>query len=147
MPLVEDDDVVEEFPTKAANHPLHIGILPRRARGRDDLIDAQAFNPSRNPLTDNAIAVSNQITWSRIERKRLNELLCCPLGRRVFRGVEVDNSPSIMGQDDEHEEHPKCRGRYEKEIDSNEILDMLIEKGPPAGRRRFVSTGSVLLHR
>jgi hypothetical protein len=106
MPLVEDDDVVEEFPTKAANHPLHIGILPRRARGRDDLIDAQAFNPSRNPLTDNAIAVSNQITWSRIERKRLNELLSCPLGRRMFRDVEVDNSPSIMGQDDEHEEHP-----------------------------------------
>jgi hypothetical protein len=106
MPLVEDDDVVEEFPTKAANHPLHIGILPRRARSRDDLIDAQTFNPSRNPLTDNAIAVSNQITWSCIERKRLNELLSCPVGRRMFRDVEVDNAPSIMGQDDEHEEHP-----------------------------------------
>jgi hypothetical protein len=106
MPLVEDDDVVEEFPMKAANHPLHIGIFPRRARGRDDLIDARAFNPSRNPLTDNAIAVSNQITWSRIERKRLNELLSCPLGRRMFRDVEVDNSPSIMGQYDEHKEHP-----------------------------------------
>ena len=91
MPLVEDDDVVEEFPTKAANHPLHIGILPRRARGRDDLIDARAFNPSRSPLTVNAIAVSNQITWSR--------------------------------------------------------NDMLIEKRPPGGRRRFVSTGLGLLHR
>ena len=85
---------------------LSIALLPGRARGRDDLIDAQAFNPSRNPLTVNAIAVSNQITWSRIERKRLNELLSCPLGRRMFRDVEVDNSPSIMGQDDEHEEHP-----------------------------------------
>jgi hypothetical protein len=61
MPLVEDDDVVEEFPMKAANHPLHIGIFPRRARGRDDLIDTQTFNPWRNPLTDNAIAVSNEI--------------------------------------------------------------------------------------
>ncbi len=106
MLLVEDDDVVEELPSKAANHPLHIGNLPRRARGRDDLIDAQAFNRSRNPLTVDAIAVSNQITWSRIERKRLNELLCCPLGRRMFCDVEADNSPSIMGQDDEHEEHP-----------------------------------------
>jgi hypothetical protein len=49
---------------------VRIGILPRRARSRDDLIDAQAFNPSRNPLTVNAIAVSNQITWSRIDRYR-----------------------------------------------------------------------------
>ena len=83
MPLVEDDDVVEEFPTKAANHPLHIGILPRRARGRDDLIDAQAFNPSRNPLTDNAIAVSNQITWRRIDKEtpqRAIELSTGPSG-------------------------------------------------------------------
>jgi hypothetical protein len=58
MPLVEDDDVVEKFPTKAANHPLHIGILPRRARGRDDLIDTLAFNPSLNALTMNVITVS-----------------------------------------------------------------------------------------
>ncbi len=46
------------------------------------------------------------MTWRRIERKRLKELLSCPLGRRVFRDVEVDNSPSVMGKDDEHEEHP-----------------------------------------
>ena len=31
MALVEDDDVVEEFPTKAANHPLHIGVCQGEA--------------------------------------------------------------------------------------------------------------------
>jgi hypothetical protein len=58
MPFVEDDDVVEKFSAKAADHPFNIGILPGRARGRDDLIDAQAFNPSLNALTINSITVS-----------------------------------------------------------------------------------------
>ena len=79
--------------------------MPRRGWGRDDLIDAQAFNPSRDARAVYAIAVSNQITWSRIEWKRLNEVLSRPLGRGMFRDVEVDNSASLMGQDDEHEEH------------------------------------------
>jgi hypothetical protein len=45
--------------------------------------------------------------------------------------LERRHSPSVMSQDDEHEKHPWCRGRYKKEIDSNEVLDMLIEERPP----------------
>ena len=67
MPFVEDDDVVEKFSAKAADHPFNIGVLPGRGRRRDDLLDTQAFNPSLNAPSINAIAVSQQITWSAIE--------------------------------------------------------------------------------
>jgi hypothetical protein len=32
MPLVEDDDVIEKFSTKAANHAFNISVLPSRSR-------------------------------------------------------------------------------------------------------------------
>ncbi len=58
MPFVEDDDVVEKLSTKATDHPFNIGVLPRRGRRRDDLLDTQAFKPSLNALTISAITVS-----------------------------------------------------------------------------------------
>lgn len=58
MLFVKDDDVVEQFSAKAADRPIDIGVLPGRGRGRDGLLDAQAFNPSLNALTINAITVS-----------------------------------------------------------------------------------------
>ena len=58
MPVVKDDDVVEKFSANATDHPFNIGVLPGRGRRRDDLLDTQAFKPSLNALTINAIAVS-----------------------------------------------------------------------------------------
>ena len=56
--LVQDDDVLEKLSAKAADHSLHIGVLPRRGRRRDDLVDAERINPSLNPVTINTVAVS-----------------------------------------------------------------------------------------
>ncbi len=58
MALVEDDDVLQKLSAKATVHALNIGILPRRSRRGDDLIDTETFNPSPNALTVNTIAVS-----------------------------------------------------------------------------------------
>jgi hypothetical protein len=37
----------------------------------------------------------------------------------MFRHIEVDDATSIMGQDEQHEEHGVCHPRYDKEIQSN----------------------------
>ena len=58
MTLVQDDDVIKQLSTKATYHSLHIGVLPRRGRGRDHVIDTERLNPTSNPLTVKGIAVS-----------------------------------------------------------------------------------------
>jgi len=50
--------MVEQFSAKGADHPFNIGVVSGRSQRRDDLLDAQAFNPSLNALTINAITVS-----------------------------------------------------------------------------------------
>jgi hypothetical protein len=39
MLLIENDDVIETFATDRANDAFDIGILPRRSRRGDDLLD------------------------------------------------------------------------------------------------------------
>jgi len=58
MSLVEDDAVIQQFSAKTADYAFNIGVLPRRSRCGDDLVNAQARQPSLNPITLYAIAVS-----------------------------------------------------------------------------------------
>ena len=95
LPFVENDDVIQELSAEATDQAFNIGILPGRSRRRDHLIDTEGGNLSPNPLTIDAIAVSGQIPWGRIESKRFYNLLGRPLCRRMLHHVKVENAPSI----------------------------------------------------
>ena len=44
MTLIEDDDVIETFSTDRADDAFNIGVLPRRSRRGDDLLDGHRLN-------------------------------------------------------------------------------------------------------
>ena len=44
VPLIEDDDVIETFATDRANDAFDIGVLPRRSRRGDDLLDGHRLD-------------------------------------------------------------------------------------------------------
>ena len=49
-----------------------------------------------------------------------------------------DGFPSpLVSKYDEHEEQSECRGRHDEEVDRRETAHMVIEKRPPAPRRRL----------
>jgi len=52
----------------------------------------------------------------------LRRPLCC----RISRHVEVNNSPSVVGKNDEDEQNPKRSCRDNKKIDRYEISNMLV---------------------
>ena len=58
MPIVEDDDVIQELSAKATDHAFNISILPGRGRRRDDLVDTERLNPSPILVIINAIVIS-----------------------------------------------------------------------------------------
>ena len=72
-----------------------------------------------------------------IQRPRLAELLRGPRGRRMRRDVHVDHAASVVGQDDEHEQHAEGGGRDREEVDRRELGDMIREERPPRLRRRL----------
>ncbi len=122
--LVEDDDVIQKFSAKATDYALNIGVLPRGSWRGDNLSNAQARQPSLNPITIYAIAISQQILRGRIERKRFYNLLGCPLCGRMFRHIEVNDSAAIVRQDDENEQYFECGRWHDKEVDSDEVFQV-----------------------
>ena len=55
----------------------------------------------------------------------------------MFCYVEVDNSPSLMRQYDEHKKHFEGHRWHDKEVDSSDIFRMLIEKCPLVRKNRI----------
>ncbi len=134
MPFVQDDDVIQKLSAKATDHAFNRGILPGGGWCCDNFINTERLELSLNPVTIDAIAVSQQILRGCVERKRFYDLLGRPLRGRMFRYVEVDNAPSLMRQYDEHKKHFEGHRWHDKEVDSSDIFRMLYEECPPCGR-------------
>ena len=49
--LIEDDDVIETFAADGADDAFDIGVLPRRSRRGDDLLDSHRLNTIAEGLT------------------------------------------------------------------------------------------------
>src|ERR1700726_4313914 len=77
-------------------------------------------------------------------RKRLSELLGGPCGRRMSGDVDVNDAPSIMGQDQEDVEDLEPEGRHGKEIHGNQLGQVVVQKRAPRLRRRGPAPQHVL---
>ena len=135
MSLIEDNDMIQTISAYGTDNAFDIRILPGRARHRDNLLDTMALDPSSDDLAINSIPIAQQIAWSGIERKCFHQLLCCPLGSRMFGDVKVYNMPAFMAEHDEHIEQSKSGGGNGKEIYCCQILCMITEKYSPGLRR------------
>jgi hypothetical protein len=51
MPLADHHDMVEAFPSNRANHPLRIGVLPRRAGRNNRLLKLQRLGLARKAVS------------------------------------------------------------------------------------------------
>ena len=58
VPLIENNNMMQTVSAYGPDNSLYERILPRRARGRNDLLDTQALDPSSNLLTVNGIPIT-----------------------------------------------------------------------------------------
>src|SRR5262245_48651318 len=61
MAFPDHDDVLKAFPANRANHPLGIGVLPRRARRNDHFSDAQRLGLTTKSFAIDLIPVPDQM--------------------------------------------------------------------------------------
>jgi hypothetical protein len=55
--------------------------------------------------------------------------------RGVFGDVEMYDAALFMDQDKQHEEHFVGHRRHDKEIEGDQVLDMVVQKSLPRWRR------------
>ena len=54
------------------------------------------------------VTISDQIPWSGVPGKSLDNLASCPFCSGVFGHVEMDAPAAVMGQNHEDEQHAKA---------------------------------------
>ena len=96
MALIEHDDMIEAIATDGTDQPLNEWILPGRAIGDDDFLDAQRLDPPAEKRAVDGVAIADHKSRSMILGKRLDDLLSRPPGRWMCSGVELDDHAAVM---------------------------------------------------
>jgi hypothetical protein len=113
--FIERDDVVEAPASDGADDPLRIRVLPRGTRGGADLLDAHARRRARK-RGERVVAIMKEKARGRVFRKRLAELLRRPSCGGMRGDADVHDTPTAMGQDDQHEQQLARDGGHDEEI-------------------------------
>ena len=129
--LIEDDDMVEALATDGTDETLHIGRLPGRTWGDAYLLDAEAAHPAPEAFAVDGISVAQQVPGGCVKRESLYYLLGAPLGARVGGHIEVDDLAPLVPEHEEHVEYAKRCGRDGEEVNRDEVLCVIMQKGSP----------------
>jgi hypothetical protein len=76
------------------------------------------FDPLRHPKIR---SIPEQIAWRSVPRKSFPELLGGPLGGRMSRYVEMDDTAALVSQYQEHVEDLETDRRYSEEVDRHHM--------------------------
>src|SRR5439155_20957223 len=136
MPFAEAEDVIQTLAPDRADEPLREGVLPRAVGRRQDLIDPHALHSLSERVSVDLIAIAEEVGRGGVVRERVHDLLGRPGGGGMVGDVEVEDAPAIVGEHNEDEEHPEASSRDRKEIDGDQIPDVIGQERSPALRGR-----------
>lgn len=137
MRFSENDDVVQAIPTYGADEPFTVRILPRAPRCGDDFLDADRSNPFLKLFSINPVTIPQEIPRFAPVGKRLDDLLTGPACGRMFRYVEMHDTPAIMGKNNQDKQNSKGSSGHHEKVDGDHVLDMIIQEGAPCLGRRL----------
>jgi hypothetical protein len=102
------------------------------------------FDLSGEIASENAIAVSEAVTWNLIKREGLPQLLAGPLGGGMSGDIEVDDPPAVVREHHEHIENLEAECGNREKIDRHQRIDCVVEEGTPSLRGGLANTDHVL---
>ena len=115
MTCAEDHDVLKELATAAADPPLRGSVLPWAAKRSANGFCARCFDELDDRSAKDEVAVEDEISRSGVAGKRLTQLLNNPSRRLVERGVEVNDVPTTVLDDEEAVQQPERRGGHKRD--------------------------------
>jgi hypothetical protein len=131
--LVQDDHMIKDLAADTSNQSFHIGILPRRPWCNHDLFDAYVPNALTEHCPVATIAISEQIPRGLIPGEGFHDLLRGSLGGGMLGHMEMHDVPSLMSENQQHEEHLGRHRRHHEEIKRHQIRHVIVQKCLPRG--------------
>src|ERR1700722_3806071 len=94
--LIQDNDVVQTLAPDGSDQPFGKAVLPRRGQCNWLVPDTHGMQSARDDSAVDSISISDHIARSAIPRKRLGDLTCNPLRRRVGCDADPDEISAMM---------------------------------------------------
>jgi hypothetical protein len=95
-------------------------------RCAEDLLDPHVVKSPLKRSGEDRIAIAWETLWRAVPWTAFNDLLGCPLSRRILGDVEVQNFPARMGTHNQHEEKLESdRRAMKKSIDARDEIPYL----------------------
>ena len=85
----------------------------------------------RRDLSEDRIAIVQEVAGRVVVRKGIAKLLCRPGGRGMLGDRHVDEPSAIVREDDEHEEQPERDRRHDEEVGGHDLAGVVGEERPP----------------
>ena len=112
------------------------GVLPWALRRREDFSNPHALHALLEHLTVDCVAIAEEVGRGGVVREGVHELLGRPGGGGMLGDIEVEDTPAVVGEHDEDEQHAQARGGNREEIDGDEVSDVIGQERAPRLRRR-----------
>ena len=132
MTRAENHDVLKELATAAADPPLRSSVLPWAAKRSANGFCARCFDELDDPSAKDEVAIEDEIFRSGVVGKRLTQLLNNPSRRRVERGVEVNDVPTAVLDDEEAVQQLERSGGHGEQIHGGDIVFMVAQESHPS---------------
>jgi hypothetical protein len=100
-----------------------------------DFLDIHALHAATKVLAVDLVAVAKEIARGGVVRERVDDLLSCPVGGGMLGHIEVDDPSAMVSEHDKNEEHAQACGGDGKEVEGDEVSDMVVKECPPGLRR------------
>src|SRR4051812_41881058 len=78
-----------------------------------------------------AVAIADEILGGLSVCERLYDLLRGPSPGRMLRHIEMQHLATVVFQQDKYEEHSHGNCGHGKEVDGDQLADMVVQEGPP----------------
>jgi hypothetical protein len=140
--LIQDDYVVEQIPSTAADPALGDTVLPRTSEAGSLWLDAQRLDCLDYLSIEVRSSIKDQVFRSGIVGECFAQLLRYPSTGRMPCHIAMKDTPPIMCYDEEAVKHSKGERRYGKEVHRGNGFPMIAQKGRPLPSRLGVSRRS-----
>ena len=144
--FIKDNYVIEALATDRSNHAFNIGSLPRRSRRRQYLLDSHCLHLFNKFMPEDPIPIPQQILRGGVPGKCLAQLVSRPFGSRMRCDPEVNDSPALVSQNENHVQNLKPDGRDREEVYRYQTLTMILKKSSPRLRGRLPRPNEVFAH-
>lgn len=136
--------MIQALSPDRTDHALRVRILPRTSWSCSYFVDTKHLRLATELAAVDRIPIADEVPRRLFGVTSLRKLSCRPSRGRVRRDVDLQNPPAVVPQDHQHEQDPEGGRRHREEIQRDDALRVIPEKGLPGLCGRATTSVHVL---